>query len=261
MDLHEKYEKLKEIIGDLKRVVVAFSGGVDSSFLLKVSRDVLGKNNVIAFTGKFPAFPEREIAFAKKIAEEMDCLCEIVETRQLEEPDFLKNDKNRCYYCKRELMKKAWEIAANHNIEHVIEGSNTDDLNDYRPGMKACHELNIKSPLVKAGLNKKEIRELAQMFSLSTWNKPSFSCLATRIPYGIEIKTEILEIIDLSEDYIRNLGIKNVRVRFHGSIARIEVDENEITKIMENRKNIVNTLLKYGFLYITLDLKEYGRPD
>jgi len=257
----QKYEKLKKNIQNLKRVVVAFSGGVDSSLLLKISRDVLGKQNVVAFIGNFPAFPERELALAKNLVKEMDCKCEIVETGQLDDPNFLKNDSNRCYYCKRHLMEKARNVADAYNFEYVIEGSNIDDLDDYRPGMKACNELGIISPLLGAGLNKREIRELSKMLLVPTYDKPSFSCLATRIPHETVIKKEILKLIDLSEEYIKNLGIKDVRVRYHGSIARIEVKEDEMVKIIENRQHIAETLISFGFFYITLDLKGYQRPN
>jgi len=261
LTFNEKYEKLKKIIQNLKRVVVAFSGGVDSSLLLRVSRNVLGKQNVLAFIGNFPAFPERELESAKNLAEEMDCIYEIVETGQLDDPDFLKNDSNRCYYCKRQLMEKARSIADAYNFDYVIEGSNIDDLEDYRPGMKACDELDIISPLLEAGLSKREIRELSKMLFLPTYNKPSFSCLATRIPHETPIKKEILKLIDRSEDYIKELGIKDVRVRYHGSIARIEVKEDEMIKLIENRQYIAETLISYGFFYVTLDLKGYHRSN
>jgi len=260
MTLNERYETLKKHIRDLKKVVVAFSGGVDSSLLLRVSRDVLGRKNLVAFIGNFPAFPERELDRAKRIVEEMDCIYEIVETGQLNDPDFLKNDSNRCYYCKRHMMKKAQIIANAYNLDYVIEGSNTDDLNDYRPGMKACVELGIISPFIKAGLNKTQIRKLSRMLSIPTYDKPSFSCLATRIPYGTAIKQEILKLIDVSEDYIKQLGINDVRVRYHGTIARIEVKEDEMLKILEQRKQIAEALIQYGFSHITLDLKGYQRP-
>lgn len=261
MGTEQKYNKLKDLLKNLKKVVVAFSGGVDSSFLLKVSRDVLGKGNVIAFIGKFDAFPQKELEDAERTAVDMDCIYEIVETKQMEDPDFIKNDQLRCYYCKRQLMENAWDIANAHNIPNVIEGSNIDDLNDYRPGMKACIELGVRSPMVEAGLNKKEIRELSKTLLLPTHSKPSFSCLATRIPYGTNIKKEILKKIELSENFIKGLNLYGVRVRFHGNIARIEADEEEMPGVIEKREAITKALNEYGFLYITLDLKGFKKTN
>ncbi len=257
MSIKQKHSRLKNIINNLKGVVVAFSGGVDSTFLLKTCVEVLGKNNVIAYIGQAPIFPAYEMEEAKKLAESIDVRYIIEETNIMDIPDFVINDRLRCYYCKKNLLDKAWDTASKNGLQHVVEGSNLDDMDDYRPGHKACIELEVLSPLRMAGLNKKEIRELSKTLLLPTHDKPSFACLSSRIPYGTLIEKKILKKIELSEDFIRNLGIRQTRVRCHNSIARIEVGNEEIGLIIDNRDKIAEALKKYGFLYITLDLQEY----
>ncbi|MEI6154956.1 MAG: ATP-dependent sacrificial sulfur transferase LarE [Deltaproteobacteria bacterium] len=257
MDIDQKYGNAKEIIKGLGRVLVAFSGGVDSTFLLKTCVDVLGRDNVLAFIGLSPTCPAREIDEAKNLSAFIGAEYVIRETSEMEDPDFVRNDKSRCYYCKTHLFRKAWEIAEKGGFLHVVEGSNLDDMDDYRPGRKACVEQKAISPLLIAELTKNEIRELSKTLGLPTHDKPAFACLSSRIPYGTPIGIDILNKIELSEDFIRSLGIRQVRVRYHGSVARIEVANNEIDTVIDNKEAIAEALRKYGFLYIALDLQGY----
>ena len=195
MNTEAKYSSLKTIISALQKVVVAFSGGVDSTFLLKVCVDVLGKDNVLAFIGLSPTCPDREIEAAKGLATFIGARYLIEETSEMDDPRFVENNKSRCYFCKTHLFVKAREIAARKGLLHVVEGSNLDDMDDFRPGRKACAEQTVRSPLLEANLTKEEIRQLSQRLSLPTYDKPSFACLSSRVPYGISIDTTILNFI------------------------------------------------------------------
>lgn len=255
--LKRKFEDLKGSLKALERVVVAYSGGVDSTFLLKVCVDVLGAGNVIAFVGTSPTYPASEVEEAKRHADLIGVSCVLSETFEMEDQDFLLNRTDRCYHCKSHLFKRAWDIAKTGRYSYVLEGSNHDDLKDFRPGRRACAEQKVKSPLLEAGLTKKEIRELSKLLLLPTHDKPSFACFSSRIPYGTPINVEILNRIELSETFIRSLGASQVRVRCHNDIARIEVDEKELTRLLKHRGQIVNELKKYGFAYVALDLQGY----
>jgi len=256
--LEEKINKLKNILKDMCSVVVAFSGGVDSSFLLKMAVDILGKN-VIAITAKSPTFPKRELQNAKKIAETLDCKHIIIDSHELEVEEFKNNPKDRCYYCKKELFSKLLSIKNKNNFNFVIEGTNYDDSHTYRPGLKAIKELGIRSPLLESGLTKKEIREYSKSINLPTWNKPSFACLSSRFPYGEKITAAKLEKIDKAENFLFSLGFKQCRVRYHYPVARIEVEREEIPKTIQPniRNKIIKELKKIGFSYITIDLEGY----
>jgi uncharacterized protein len=257
MNTEEKFEKLKEIARGLGKVVVAFSGGVDSTFLLKVCVDVLGKENVLAFIGLSPTCPAREIEDAKKLSALIGAERIIAETTEMEDRNFLENSTSRCYFCKTHLFDRAWQIAKEKGFLHVLEGSNLDDMDDFRPGRKACIEQNVVSPLLMAELTKNEIRVLSKRLSLPTHDKPSFACLSSRIPYGTSIDGEILKSIEYSEDFIRSLGIRQLRVRYHGEVARIEVLPEDFPVILANRTAIIEALKEHGFAYVTLDLKGY----
>lgn len=258
MDINEKFEKLKNYLSSLESVVVAFSSGVDSTFLLKTAHDVLG-DKVIAVTAESCSFPKRELNEAKLFCQKEGIKHIVVESEELEIDGFCKNPVNRCYLCKKELFEKITEIAKENNIKNIVEGSNIDDNGDYRPGLQAVSELNIKSPLRYAELNKNEIRELSKKLELNTWDKQSFACLSSRFMYGEEITKEKLSMVDKAEQLLLDLGFHQLRVRIHGTIARIEVLPDEFPKLIEekNRLKIVTEFEKYGFTYISMDLKGY----
>ena len=257
MTTETKYQKLKEILKGLESAVVAFSGGVDSTLLLRTCVDVLGPARVLALIAASETYPEREITAAQDIAQSFGVPYEIIRTTEMADKEFLANTKERCYHCKLHLFGDALEVARKRGFRHVLEGSNVDDLGDYRPGRRAIQEKNILSPLLEAGLTKKEIRELSERLGLPTFNKPSLACLASRIPYGTHINARILGMIERSEGYLANLGIAQVRVRYHGGVARVEVEDEAFQTVMEHRDEIVDTLRGFGFIYVTLDLKGY----
>ena len=258
MDINEKFEKLKNYLSSLESVVVAYSIVVESSFLLKKANDVLG-DKVIAVTAESCSFPKRELNEAKLFCQKEGIKHIVVESEELEIDGFCKNPVNRCYLCKKELFEKITEIAKENNIKNIVEGSNIDDNGDYRPGLQAVSELNIKSPLRYAELNKNEIRELSKKLELNTWDKQSFACLSSRFVYGEEITKEKLSMVDKAEQLLLDLGFHQLRVRIHGTIARIEVLPDEFPKLIEekNRLKIVTEFEKYGFTYISMDLKGY----
>ncbi|MDD5007678.1 MAG: ATP-dependent sacrificial sulfur transferase LarE [Syntrophorhabdaceae bacterium] len=257
MDIDSKYGVLKGIIRDLGQVIVAYSGGVDSTFLLKVSVDVLGRENVLAVIASSPIYPGKDIQEAEKTAKTLGSEYVIVETPQLNNYNFFNNSIDRCYYCKQIIIDELLSIGNKKGIINITDGSNLDDMSDFRPGSRACKEKGVVSPLQMAGLTKKEIRELSKVLRLPTAEKPSDACLATRIPYGTPIDKVLLEKIEQSESFIKDLGVRRVRVRSHGSIARIEVTEDDIEMIMGNRDVVAETLRGYGFMYIALDLQGY----
>ena len=254
----KKEEDLKAYFRQLKSVAVAFSGGVDSTYLLKTAHDTLG-DQVIAVTAKSCSFPERELKEAIHFCEKEGIRHFVCESEELDIEGFSHNPKNRCYICKHELFEKIINIAKEQKIAYIAEGSNMDDNGDYRPGLIAVKELGVSSPLRQAELSKAEIRELSKEMGLPTWDKQSFACLSSRFVYGETINEKKLGMVDKAEQLLLDMGFHQVRVRIHGNIARIEVLPGEITKIVEekNRMKIVSKLKEYGFDYVTLDLLGY----
>ena len=255
----EKHESLKAIFKDMGKVLVAFSGGVDSTLLLKVAQDTLGNKNVLAVTALSPLYPERELQGVKKLIQTLGVRHRLIHSNELEIPGFSKNPPNRCYYCKSKLFGELLELAREETIPSVVEGSTLDDDQDHRPGKMAIQELGIRSPLKETGFTKAEVRELSRALGLSTWDKPSFACLASRFPYGEEITEEGLKRVDRAEDFLFGLGFKQVRVRHYGNLARIEILKEEMARLMEDslRATVVDHLKGMGFRYVTLDLQGF----
>lgn len=256
--LHEKKQRLENYLQELGSVVIAFSSGVDSTFLLKVSHNVLG-DKAIAVTARSCSFPVRELNETKAFCEAEGIEHIIVESEELDIEGFSQNPKNRCYLCKHELFTKIKGIAKERGIAHVAEGSNMDDNGDYRPGLIAVAELDVKSPLREAELTKAEIRELSKEMGLPTWDKPSFACLSSRFVYGETITEEKLSMVERAEQRLLDLGFRQVRVRIHGNIARIEIERSEFERIIqpEVAQPLTQYLNELGFLYVTLDLNGY----
>ncbi|NQU17032.1 MAG: ATP-dependent sacrificial sulfur transferase LarE [Candidatus Saganbacteria bacterium] len=250
-------KKLNKYLSSLKSVLIAFSGGVDSTFLLFSSLKVLGKKNVLAVIAKSETYPEHEFRFAQSFCEKNKIRYKVIKTKELKNKNFSSNPKNRCYYCKSELFSKLIEIAKEESIDHICDGSNHDDLSDFRPGTKAKKELGILSPLQEVGLKKAVIRKLSKKLKLPTWNKPSFACLSSRFPYGSKITDKKLRQIDKAEAYLRKLGFRQLRVRHHGDIARIELEQESMTKALKFKKQILKKLKTLGYTYVTLDLLGY----
>lgn len=254
-----KLKKLQKILKPLKRVLIAYSGGVDSTFLLKVAVDTLGRENALAVTAKSETYPIREFKEAKALAGQIGARQKIIRTSELAIKGFKNNPVNRCYYCKKELFSRLKDIARAEKLNYCLDGTNYDDLKDIRYGSIAARELGIKSPLVEAGITKKDIRRFSKCMDLRTWDKPSLACLASRFPHKSEITREKLNTVDKAEEFIRGLGIRQVRVRHYGNTARIEVMPKDI-KILtrtQNTEKISRKFERLGFMHTSVDLKGY----
>jgi uncharacterized protein len=258
MVIEQKWERLKALLHEMKPAILAYSGGVDSSLLLRAASEVMGPR-LIAVTAVSETYPAGELQSAKNFARSLGVTHRILPTEELASEAFVQNSPDRCYYCKKELFEKLRKLAAAEGISCVIEGSNTDDLNDHRPGRKAAGEHAVRSPLVEAGLSKAEIRELARGLELPVWDKPSLACLSSRIPYGTRITPAILKTIQTAEDHLRAYGFRQVRVRHHGDVARIEVDRSEFEKLLSSgvAEQITAALKEIGYTYVCLDLAGY----
>lgn len=258
LNTHQKLIQLKELICGYGSLAIAFSGGVDSTFLLRTAFEVLG-DKAIAVTARSSTYPERELNEAQSFAERIGAKHIIIDSEELDIPNYAENPVNRCYFCKNELFQKIREAARKHGIQTVAEGSNADDMKDFRPGLQAVRELDVKSPLREAGLTKDEIRQLSREMGLPTWDKQSFACLASRFPYGERITKEKLGMVDRAEQYLLDLGFRQVRVRHHGDLARIEVGAGERARFLQQElmETVYTQFKKIGFIYVSLDLMGY----
>ncbi|MBU3182587.1 ATP-dependent sacrificial sulfur transferase LarE [Clostridium psychrophilum] len=258
MELDLKFQKLKDNLRKLGSVAIAYSGGVDSTFLLKVASDVLG-DKVIAITAKSTTYPEREFKEAVKYIKGIGAKHIVIISEELEIEGFASNPVNRCYYCKKELFSKIRKVADDNNINAVLDGSNLDDTSDYRPGMQAAKELEVISPLKDAKFTKNDIRTMSKRLGVPTWNKPAFACLSSRFPYGNKITVEKLSMVERAEQFLLDIGFRQIRVRHHGDIARIEVNVEERNKFFDVKimDKVANKLKIIGFKYVTLDLLGY----
>ena len=255
--LGKKLENLKKILYDMDSAVLAYSGGVDSSLLLKVARDVLG-DKVLAVIAKSPTYPNEEYTSAVDLARRLKIKYVTIKTEELSSSKFYKNSTDRCFFCKKELFSKLKKIAKKRKFNWIIEGSNADDIKDFRPGAGALKELKIRSPLQEAKLKKNEIRAISKKLKLSTWDKPSFACLASRFPYNTKITQVDLRRVEKAEYFLRNNGFKQVRVRHYGNLARIEILQEDISKLIKaDYRKIINRFKKVGYNYITIDLEGY----
>ncbi|WP_368490874.1 ATP-dependent sacrificial sulfur transferase LarE [Clostridium sp. BJN0013] len=258
MVLNEKLQLLKDIIKEKGSAAVAFSGGVDSTFLVKIAHEVLGAK-LVAVTATSSTYPERELKEAINYAKDIGVKHVIISSEELEIEGFANNSINRCYYCKKELFTIIKEVALANGVEYIFDGSNLDDMNDFRPGMQAATELEVISPLKQAGLTKDDIRQLSKKFGLPTWDKPSFACLSSRFPYGNKITLSKLKMVEEAEQFLIDMGIRQVRVRYHEQIARIEVSPEEREKFfsIEFMDKVGNKFKDIGFTYVTLDILGY----
>ncbi len=257
--VEQKYERLQSILHEMGSVAIGYSGGVDSTLLLKVAVDVL-RSKALAMIGRSETYPTREFEEAVAHAENMGARYRVVTTEETDVLKFQENPPDRCYFCKTELFGKLDEIAKQEGIAWIADGTITDDVGDFRPGMRAKSEKNVRSPLLEADLNKQEVRQISKHLSLPTWDKPAFACLSSRFPYGMAITKENLMKIDNAETFLRDLGFRSFRVRFHDErTARIEVGKEEIARFVDDglRDRVVSYMKQLGFTYVTLDLQGY----
>lgn len=252
----EKYDKLRQIVGEMESALVAYSAGVDSTLVLKVAHDVLG-DRVLAATGLSDTYPAEEMDEAKALAEEIGAEHLRVNTMELTDPRYASNNSQRCFFCKTELYSKLVAVAKDRGFAWVLDGTNADDLGDHRPGLRAARDWNVRSPLVEAGMTKREIREISNELGLRTWDKPAFACLSSRFSYGDPITVEKLQKVAKAESAMRKLGFKGFRVRHHDNVARIELEPEDMLRALELREEINLGIIEAGYAFVTLDLGGY----
>lgn len=258
-DVSVKYDRLKAILREMESVAVAYSGGVDSTFLLKVAVDELGPERVLGITAVSESYPARELDEARALAEEMGARVREIETEELSNPEYARNPANRCYHCKTELFTKMFPVAQEEGLKQVLYGVNADDMGDFRPGIQAAKRMGARGPLQEVGLTKNEIRLLSRQLGLRTWDKPAYACLSSRIPYGQIITKDALLQVDAAENFLHDLGFRQVRVRHHDKVARIELPSADMPRLFSSGAGdlIVAKLKELGYLYVTLDLQGY----
>lgn len=252
-----KLSRLKKIILDMDSLLVAFSGGTDSTFLLKVASGLLPKGKLLAVTAQSETYPDEELFRARVSARRLGVAHKVIRTYELSDRQFRANPAERCYFCKKELFAKLIKIAARSRLKFVADASNISDQADFRPGSRAKEELGVRSPLQEAGLSKDDIRKFSREMKLPTWDKPSLACLASRIPYGTRITTGLLSRINQGEEFLRGMGFRQVRLRHYGRLCRIEVEKKELKKIIEKSPLVSKGLKNIGYDYVTLDLEGY----
>lgn len=257
--MDEKLEKLRKVFRSYGSALVAFSGGADSTFVLKVARDALGKDRVKAATAKSESLAEREFEASQTLARLIDVEQIVIETRELDKEGYAANSPDRCFFCKETLYETLIPIARREGLAVICNGTHVDDLGDYRPGLRAARDFSISSPLVEAGFTKADIRRSSRELGLPTWDKPAEPCLSSRIPYGERVTPEKLERIEKAEDFLKGLGFRVVRVRHHGDMARIETDREELETLLDpaTRERITQAFRSFGFQYVTVDLEGF----
>ncbi|MEK7364872.1 MAG: ATP-dependent sacrificial sulfur transferase LarE [candidate division NC10 bacterium] len=256
--LRAKYDRLLGILKELESVIVAFSGGVDSTFLAKAAKDALG-DKALLVTADSETYPASELEEARRLARHLGMRHLVIETRELDNPEYARNAPNRCFFCKEELFTKLEPLAAREGMAHLVYGANMDDLGDHRPGMEAAKRMGVRAPLIEAEFWKTEIRELSREFGLPTWDKPSFACLSSRFQYGDAITAEKLRQVDAAEGFVRSLGFKQFRVRHHDRLARLEIAREEMGRLWEDgiQDSIVARFRELGYLHVTVDLQGF----
>jgi uncharacterized protein len=257
--LDEKHQRLAALIREMGSVVVAFSAGVDSTLVLKVALQVLGRERVLAATGVSASLPQRELESVTQLAAAMHAPLELVDTDEIGNPRYVANSPNRCYHCKTELYTRLTDLAKQRGFATVVNGVNQDDQGDWRPGMRAAKEWHVRAPLMEAGLGKDEIRRLAKQLEIPNWQKPALACLASRVPYGTPVTVKVLSQIERAEAFLYGLGFSNFRVRHHAKVARIEVGLGDMSRLLEDplRIRVITALKELGYNYVTLDLEGF----